>query len=151
MKKVLIALTMAGTAHAGALAGPEKTARLQPGEYRVTFRLELPHVEEVHSAPSVGRICVTAGDAGTHGLAVLSDDNPLRECPASNVRQDGDTLTFDIVCPGSDAAVGSARYTMRAERFDGAIATKMGGKNMTMIERQAGRRVGSCSSPLPRS
>jgi hypothetical protein len=60
------------------------------------------------------------------------------------VRRDGDTLTYDIVCAGSDAPVGAAKYTLRAESFEGAIVVKMGGKNMTMIERQSGRRVGGC-------
>lgn len=144
MRKAMIALPLAGIFAAGALAGAEEAALLQPGEYQVSIRLELPHMEDMGRATAVASICVMAGDAGTYGLFVLSDLNPLRKCPASNVRRDGDTLTYDIVCPGSDAPVGSASYTMRAERFDGAIAVKMGGKNMTMIERQSGRRVGNC-------
>jgi uncharacterized protein DUF3617 len=144
MRQAMIALPMAAVLGAGALAAGAKDAALQPGEYQVTTQLELPHIEDLRSALRVDSICVTAGDAGTHGLVSLSHHNPLRKCPASNVLQNGDTLTFDIVCPGSDAAVGAARYTMRAQHFDGAIVVKMGGKNMTMVERQSGRRVGTC-------
>jgi Protein of unknown function (DUF3617) len=128
---------------AGAIAEAKEASLLQLGEYRVAVRIELPHLEHVAGA-KVDTICVTAGDTGTHGLMALSDHNPLRQCPASNVLQSSDSLTFDIVCPGSDAAVGAARYTMQADSFDGAITVKMGGKNMTMIERQSGRRVGNC-------
>jgi len=144
MKRAIIALSMAAALSAGALAGADRAEPLLPGKYLVTVRLELPHIEDVPGATREERICVTAGDAGTHGLVVLSDHNPLRSCPASNVLQNGDSLTFDIICPGGDAAVGSARFTMRAEHFDGAITVKMGGKNMTMIERQSGRRIGNC-------
>jgi len=118
---------------------------LEPGEYEVSVRLELPHVEDM-GARKVTRICVTGSDGGTHGLVVLSDNNPLARCPASDVRESGGTLTFEIVCPGANAAVGSAKYALRAHDFDGVIAMKMGGKNMTMTERQSGRRAGTCEA-----
>jgi hypothetical protein len=148
MRIAATALAMAGMLGAGVSAGAG-TIPLQDGAYEVSVRLELPHVEETGAGTNVASICVTAGDAGTHGLAALGDGNPLRNCPVSNVRHDGAILTFDIVCPGGDAAVGTARYTVWKERFEGAIAVKMGGKNMTMIERQSGRRVGACSSKPP--
>jgi hypothetical protein len=144
MKQVMIALPIAAVLGAGALAAAKDAALLRPGEYRVTIRVDLPHIEDVGSATKVDSICVTAGDAAMRGLAALSDLNPLRKCPTSNVLQNGDTLSFDIVCPGNDAAVGIARYTMQADYFDGTITVKMGGKNMTMIERQSGRRIGDC-------
>lgn len=124
---------------------------LQAGEYEVSVRLELPAIEDM-GASKVASICVPERGADTYGLAVLSDNNPLARCPASNVRHVGDTLTFDIICPGGNQAVASARYTLGAQRFSGAIAMKMGGKNMTMTERQTGRRIGACapaSSPRP--
>jgi len=135
---------------AGPAAGTEGLL-LQDGAYEVSVRLELPHVEDTGVAARLGRICVKADGAGTRGLAALGDGNPLRSCPASNVRHDGAILTFDIVCPGGDGAVGAARYIVWAERFEGSIAVKMGGKNMTMLERQSGRRIGGCESVPPRS
>ncbi|MBO0763505.1 MAG: DUF3617 family protein [Hyphomicrobiaceae bacterium] len=135
---------------AGPVSATEDTTLLQAGEYEVRVRLELPHLEDMGAATKVDSICVTDGKVGTRGLLALSDGNPLRKCPASNVRQDGPTLTFDIVCPGSDAAAGAARFTLDTERFEGVIAVKMGGKNMTMIERQSGHRVGKCKSQSPR-
>lgn len=117
---------------------------LEPGEYAVSVRLELPHLEDM-AAIKLARICMTGGEGGTHGLVVLSDNDPARSLPASNIHEDGGILSFDIVCPGGNAAIGSAKYTMRGQGFDGAIAMKMGGKNMTMTERQSGRRIGSCS------
>ncbi len=121
-------------------------AALEPGEYEVSVRLELPHVEDLGTAKST-HICVTAGGSDTHGLKVLSDNNPLGRCAASGIREDSGTLLFDIICPGQNAAIGSARYAIREQDFDGAIDMKMGGKNMTMTERQRGRRTGACKPP----
>ena len=90
-------------------------------------------------------ICVpnTAG-TGHVPLRVLSDNNPLANCPARNVRRDGATLSFDIVCDGRDAARARAVYKLMPRRFKGRIAMVMGGKNMTMTEVQVGHRVGGC-------
>ena len=126
------------------LANTAELAALQEGSYEVIVRLELPHVEDI-GASRVATICVTNTDpGGRHGLVVLSENNPLAKCPISNVRQDGDTLTFDIICPGGNAAVASAKYILTPQRFEGRLSMKMGGKNMTMTETQSGHRVGEC-------
>ena len=52
----------------------------------------------------------------------LSENNPVARCPVSNVRQQGATLSFDIVCPGGNAAVASANYQPRRQAFEGASA-----------------------------
>jgi hypothetical protein len=119
---------------------------LEPGEYKVSVRLELPHIKDAVSS-KVASVCLTGSGNGTHGLSVLSDNNPLGACPSSNIREDGGTLTFDIVCPGVNEARGLAKYAIGPQSFDGEIDMKMGGKNMTMTERQSGHRVGDCRAP----
>lgn len=124
---------------------------LNPGTYEVAIKLELPHLENM-AASKVATICVTDTAAdGTHGLVVLSENNPLGKCPASNAHEDGDTLTFDIKCPGGNAAIASATYTLLGDRFNARITMKMGGKNMTMTETQTGHRTGDCPATVPRS
>lgn len=124
---------------------------LEQGAYEVAVRLELPHVEDA-GAQKVTTICIDKADpGGTFGLVVLSENNPLRHCPASNVHHEGDTLTFDIKCPGGNAAIASAKYTLLGQRFDARIAMKMGGKNMTMTEVQSGHRAGACPVSSPHS
>lgn len=117
---------------------------LVAGRYDVDVRLELPHVEDLNMKKTA-TIC--AAPDGSHGLTVLGDNNPLSHCPASNVRQDGRVLTFDIVCEGTNAARASATYILSDVAFRGRITMKMGGKNMTMSETQVGRRVGTCPGP----
>ena len=73
------------------------------------------------------RICVNE-ENDTQGLIVLSANNPLSRCPASNIRRAGPSLTFDLVCEGHNQAIASARYGLAPQRFDGTIAMKMVGR-----------------------
>ena len=126
-------------------ASAAEPVALQDGRYQVNVRLELPYLEDA-GVSKIATICVTSADpGGNHGLVVLSDNNPLANCPASNVRDIGGILTFDIVCPGGNAAIASAKYIVAAQRFEGRITMKMGGKNMTMTEMQSGHRIGECA------
>jgi Protein of unknown function (DUF3617) len=138
-----LALLVVGLA-AATPAKASDAGRLQPGRYEVSVRLDLPNIEGA-AAMQLRSLCVPAEDGvGAHGLTALSENNPLARCPVVNVRQEGAALSFDIVCPGGNAAVASASYRLAGDAFDGRIAMKLGGKNMTMTERQTGRRIGAC-------
>ena len=94
---------------------------LQDGTYEISVSLELPFIDD-RTASSHATRCLSSSDAaGTNGLAVLSANNPLGHCPASQIQRDGDMLTFNIACPGGNAAIGSARYTLYPDRFEGRI------------------------------
>lgn len=114
----------------------------QAGAYEVRYRLELPHVENRTEETTV--VCLPQPGAPT-GFAVLSANNPLGHCPAANVRREGGALSFDIVCPGGNAAKAFALFDVTTDGFQGRIAMNMGGKNMTMTEVQRGRRQGDCA------
>jgi hypothetical protein len=130
---------------ASAAQAQQSQALLQEGAYEVQVRLELPNVLS-RGADSTTTICLPYG--GTNGaLPVLSSNNPLAKCPASNVERDGATLRFDILCEGRGAAWASAVYRLMPQAFEGRIGMVMGGKNMTMTEVQTGRRIGSCEPP----
>jgi hypothetical protein len=129
------------------LASPARAVdagALEPGRYEVSVRLDLPNIEGA-AAAKVTSLCVPAEDRiGTHGLMALSENNPVARCPVFNVHQQGEALSFDRVCPGGNAAVAAASYRLAGTAFDGRISMKLGGKNMTMTETQAGHRVGAC-------
>lgn len=136
----VLAAGVVGTAGAGA---PQ--AILMNGSYEVEVRLELPHLES-WAVKKLATVCISDPDAGgRRGLVVLSGNNPLARCPVSKVRQDGERLTFDIVCEGRNAARASATFLLAPQQFRGRIAMVMGGKNMTMTETQVGRRIGDCA------
>ncbi len=131
---------------ASATAAEEATL-LRPGIYEVVVNLDLPHLEGM-GASKTATICVEeAGRNPTRGLVVLSENNPLGRCPASNVRSEGHDFKFEVHCAGKNAAEGFASYLLQPDSFDGRIDMKMGGKNMTMSETQKGKRVGACPAP----
>jgi hypothetical protein len=138
------ALAAAGILAGGAQAEQKETV-LQDGAYEVRARLELPNVQSWSASTTTATICVPyAGGANGAPFPVLSGNNPLATCPARNVRRDGATLSFEIVCDGRGAAWARAVYKLMPSEFEGRIAMVMGGKNMTMTEVQTGRRVGPC-------
>jgi hypothetical protein len=140
---LIAAASLAASAQAG-----QGEALLQAGTYEVQVRLELPNVLSWTAAASTATVCLPA-DGANGALPVLSSNNPLAKCPASNVERDGAALRFDIFCPGRNAARGRAAYRLMPEAFEGRIAMVMGGKNMTMTEVQTGRRVGRCDLSVP--
>ena len=144
MSAIILLGALAGVAHAG-----QEGALLQAGAYEVEVRLELPNVVN-WAATKTTTICIpyVAGPSAAP-LPVLSDNNPLAQCPARNVERTGATLRFEIVCAGRNAARARAVYTLMPQEFKGRIAMVMGGKNMTMTEEQRGRRLGSCDPARP--
>lgn len=127
-----------------AVPGSAGTLSLRSGSYRVAVRLELPHLENVNTE-TVTQICLSSvAGSNNHGITVLSPNNPLANCPISNVYEDADQLAFDIFCEGKNTARAKAHYEVRPADFRGRIVMQMGGKNMTMTEVQTGHRVGAC-------
>lgn len=139
MKVVVAAACLASIAQA-ASAGD---AALAAGVYEVTYRLDLPHLE--NREEKVVTVCLkNAGAADGVTFPVLSSNNPLSSCPVRNLKREGDDFSFDIVCAGGNSAKAKGAFSLGADRFQGAIAMTMGGKNMTMTEVQRGARVGDC-------
>lgn len=137
------ALIIAGSL-ASVVQADERETPLLGGSYEVTFRLEIPHVEN-WAVDKTRTICVANASGVTEvALPVLSGNNPLATCPVHNIRREGVMLRFDIACPGRNAARASAVYTLMPHAFKGRIAMVMGAKNMTMTEVQVGHRIGSC-------
>ncbi|MEQ1717750.1 MAG: DUF3617 family protein [Hyphomicrobium sp.] len=134
----------------GAAAAADGIDDMQDGAYEVVVTLDLPHLDRMGAAKTA-TICVQSPETSpTRGLAVLSENNPLGTCPASNIRAESNELKFEVHCAGKNAAEGFATYILGKDTFDGRIDMKMGGKNMTMSERQKGKRVGECADK-PRS
>ncbi|MFE1600514.1 DUF3617 domain-containing protein [Methylobacterium sp. ID0610] len=123
--------------------------RLRPGAYAVEVRLDLPHLAEAGARKTL-RLCLAGLPAA--GFPVLSDNMPFAACRAADLRQDGDGVTFAIRCEGRAAPQGTADYRLTPDGFEGRLALRLGGKSMTLTERQTGRWQGDCAPgerPLP--
>ena len=116
---------------------------MRAGNYEVEVRVELPYLGDIN-AKTVTHVCLSADQGNNYGMGVLSANNPLAKCPTLNIRQEKDELTFEIICEGKNEAKATAKYLLASEHFSGRITMKMGGKNMTITEIQAGRRIGVC-------
>jgi hypothetical protein len=135
----LASTARAGVAHAGG------STVLEDGAYEVNVRLELPHIEQ-WAAGQKTTICLPRPQTTSSlPLPVLSANNPLANCPATNVERMGNELTFSIICDGRGAARAHAVYALSPREFKGRILMIMGGKNMVMTEVQTGRRIGECA------
>ena len=80
----MAALLLAAVAQAA-----QSEALLQDGAYEVQVRLELPNMLS-RAADRTTTICLPYADGGNGApFPVLSSNNPLAKCPASNVERDG--------------------------------------------------------------
>lgn len=125
--------------------GPAGSTSLKPGLYAIELRVELPNLGDALPPKTIERCIESAHAATSKGFTVLMENNPLTACPASDETTDDDRLTFQIACPGGNAAKATAVFDLASDRFEGRIKMNMGGKNMTMSEVQRGRRIGDCS------
>jgi hypothetical protein len=123
---------------------PARHALPPPGLYEVTARLELPHLER-WAIDHTTTICLPTTPRDSEiPIPVVSANNPFAHCAAANFIGDGNTLQYDIVCPGRGAAKGHAVYSVSDDAFRGRVAMVMGAKNMTMTEVQSARRISDC-------
>ena len=140
----LAAAALAALAPAASAAEP---AAMPEGAYEVVYKLELRHLALRDEGAAT--VCLSGVEATA--FPVLSPNNPLARCPAQGIRRDGDQISFEIVCPGGNAAKAEALFELRKDGFQGRITMTMGGKNMTMAEIQRGRRIGDCAPTEPAS
>jgi uncharacterized protein DUF3617 len=118
-------------------------AVLKPGFYEVTVSLEMPNVVTGIGPGTVHR-CVTAADLSTGNAFGVLGENPIRSCPITDYSISANRALYRIVCPGPNAPSAAGAFDLAATSYRGVITMDMGGKNMTMSERQRGRRIGAC-------
>jgi hypothetical protein len=128
------------TLHVAAVA---ETA-LQPGLYEVTFTLEMPNVIATGVGPGTVRRCVSAEDLRTGNAFGVLGENPIRACPLKDYEISADRAQYRIECAGPNTPFATGAFELAAQTYRGVITMNMGGKNMTMSERQRGKRVGTC-------
>ena len=116
---------------------------LIPGLYRVEVRINLPNVQDV-AAPLVLTRCLSHDDLESGQAFSVLSDNPLRSCELVDYQATAGTAIYRIACAGPNRGSAVAVFDTRATTYRGTIKMNMGGKNMTMSETQAGKRIGGC-------
>ena len=118
-------------------------ATLKPGFYEVIVTLEMPNVVTGIGPGTVHR-CVTAADLATGNAFGVLGENPIRSCPIADYSISANRALYRITCPGPNAPSAVGAFDLATTSYRGVITMNMGGKNMTMSERQRGRRIGAC-------
>ena len=131
-------LSMAALCVASAAGAAEVGPR---GYFAVETALEIPNV----AGPAWRGTRFVCLGAGRLPVPVLGPNNPFGDCAAQDLERTGTALRYRIVCAGRDAARAQARYELRPDGFGGEVAMVLGAKNMTLTERQVGRRQGDCT------
>ncbi len=126
---------------------PLKDVPIEPGAYEIHVSLEDAD-GTAFGSPIVETHCLTrSAGGGTHGFAVLHPTSVLRNCPSTNLREKGESLSFDIRCTGGNPARARATFNVFGLQFIGRIEVQAGDGSAMIAEIQNGRRVGSCPSP----
>ena len=118
-------------------------ARLEPGGYEVEVRIHLANVRDV-AAPLLVNRCISPDDLKSGQAFFVLSDNPLKRCNLVDFESGAGKAFYRIECPGPNRGRAVATFQTGSAAYRGTIEMNMGGKNMTMSETQAGRRVGEC-------
>lgn len=116
---------------------------LQAGLYEIVVKVELPNLT-VPSHVFKKRVCITNKELSEKSFFGILSDNPLSNCGYKPLSSTPREVKFQIVCPGKRSAYAYGTFTMHFKKFSGSIKMNMGGKNMTLIERQDGKYIGPC-------
>jgi hypothetical protein len=137
-------LTVAGMVAALAASGSNAAdSSLTPGLYQVEVRIGLPNVQDV-AAPLVVSRCLSPDDLESGQAFFVLSDNPLKSCELVDYEATPGTAIYRIACAGPNRGSAVAVFDTKATTYRGTIKMNMGGKNMTMSETQAGKRIGDC-------
>lgn len=136
---VFIACALTLLAHANNVWAHE----LEPGLYEIEVQVELPNI--LHPAHNVSSTrCITRDDLLRHDPFQIESKTPLANCRRTPICMGGTHAGFEVLCDGGSGGMASGRFTLSKSRFTGTIEMNMGGKNMTVVERQTGTRIGDC-------
>ena len=102
--------------------------------WEMTTKMEMPGMPAVPGGPPV-KFCRVKGD---ESRPVQSKDD--KDCAVSNVKNVGNTMTFNMKCTGKDAMTGSGEMTSTATSFNQKIRMRSGGEDMAMVS--SGKRIG---------
>ncbi len=116
---------------------------LTPGLYQIEVRISLPNVQDV-ATPIVLTRCVNRDDLKSGQAFFVLSDNPLKRCELVDYEATAGSAIYRIACAGPNRGSAVAVFDTKITTYRGTIKMNMGGKNMTMSEAQAGKRIGDC-------
>ena len=102
--------------------------------WEMSTKIEMPGMPAMPGDKPV-KFCRPKGD---EGKPVKSDDD--KNCTITDVKNAGNTMTFNMKCTGKDAMSGSGEITSTPTTFKQKIKMRTGGETMAMVS--TGKRIG---------
>ena len=125
--------------------GPAKEAKpavsggvnMQEGKWEITTTFEMQGMPAGMMKPQTFTTCLSQKDY------VPKDEGQSKDCSMKDVRVEGSTVTWAVVCKDSS---GKGRVTYAGSTFDGVVDTTMkeSGKDMTAKMTMKGKHIGPC-------
>jgi len=117
---------------------------LPPRLYQVTTETGMPHLEEnLRYATTRERRCLAHQELSS-AFPILGHE-ALRGCRLDHEVRDGQAVSYVLSCDGAHGTTGAARWQLGADRIEGTLDVKLGGKNMTFYQRVTATPLGACS------
>jgi hypothetical protein len=113
---------------------------MQDGLWEITVRMEMPGMPAL--PPQVMQQCITPQDTQDPRRTVPADKN----CEVRNVKQEGNSLSWDMQCRGDTPMTGQGRMTAAGASYSGEMNMRIteGGQAMNVRQVMAGKRLGPC-------
>ena len=102
--------------------------------WEMTTRMEMPGMPAMPGGQAV-KFCRVKGD---ESKPIQSKDD--KDCAISDVKNVGNTMTFNMKCTGKDAMTGSGETTSTPTTFTQKIKMRGEGEGMAMVS--TGKRLG---------
>ena len=129
---ILVILLMAGPVGAG--------LNINPGLWEFTTETQMQGAGNMQVPSETHTQCITPDNL------VPMSQSASQECQVSDVVENGDTISWKIVCGGQGGKMeGIGKVTYHGNTMQGSMAMTISGTNMQVTNHITGRRIGNCS------
>lgn len=109
----------------------------KPGKYEITSSVDMPGMPQGSIPAQVFVHCITEDDP------VPRSDASASGCEVKNVKQDGNTFTWEMECTQQGQKMTSkGEITYSGNSFEGTTVMMMG--SQTITTHMSGKRLGAC-------
>ncbi len=119
------------------------------GVYVVNTQILMPHLEE-NLRYANNTLEISARQFDPNRFFPILKHQSLTGCTLKQSAQALDTLTYLLICSGTNQTQGNASITVTGANLKGILNIRMGGKNMTFSQRMsASPKAGTATNPPP--
>ena len=112
---------------------------MNPGKWEITIETEMVGMPDMNIPPVTHTQCLEKGDL------VPQSEEASQECKMSDIKEDGDTVSWKIICSGKNGQMeGTGEVTYRGDSMEGAMNMVIKGAEMQIKNIISGRRIGNC-------